>query len=138
MEARVRVVGLKELIRELRRVDREIPKRLTTFMQPIGRRVALQSQAQARSLGSVHSHVASGISGGATGGRAYVSLNSGRQPAILGAEFGGGRRRTTRQFPPWRGSGSNAGYMVLPTIWDQHDDILREIEDTVFDLLETL
>ena len=138
MEVRVRTVGLKELIRDLRRVDREIPRRLTTFMQPIGQQVAVSSRQKASSLGSVHAHVAPGIKGGATGGRAYVSLNPNQQPAILGAEFGGGRRKTTRQFPPWRGAGPRSGYMVLPTIWDQYDDISRDIEDAVFDLLETL
>jgi len=35
---------------------------------------------------------------------------------MWGAEFGGGRRPTTRQFRPWRGSGSDAGYMLYPAV----------------------
>lgn len=35
---------------------------------------------------------------------------------MWGAEFGGGRRSSTRQFRPWRGSGSDAGYMLYPAV----------------------
>src|SRR5687768_8949694 len=69
---------------------------------------AAAARDRASSLGGVHKHVAPGID--AIGDT--VNLNAGAQPAILGAEFGGGARPRTRQFPPYR----QEGYMLLPSL----------------------
>jgi len=124
----VKVIGLRELVRDLGRMDREIPRQLRAEQRAIANDVAAEAKTRAASLGGVHRHVSPGIGAGATSSRAYVSLNVGRQPAILGAEFGGGARPRTRQFPPWRGSGGNAGYMVYPTLYAMGPEIERRVE----------
>jgi hypothetical protein len=84
----------------------------------------------------VHRHaVRRGLRAGATQNTAWIKLLASREPTILGAEFGGGRRPSTRQFPPWRGAGRNAGYFVYPTIRGESDDIMRRLEHAVRDLL---
>jgi hypothetical protein len=138
VQTRTRIVGLREAVRDLRRVDKELPKRLNAFMEPIASRGAAAAQQRGRSLGGVHAHVAGGITSGASGGRPFVSLNPNQQPAIFGAEFGGGRRPTTQQFPPWRGTGMRSGYMLMPVMYERHDEIRDEIEAAVYDLLDSL
>jgi hypothetical protein len=61
----------------------------------------------------------------------------GREPTIFGAEFGGGARKTTRQFQPWRGSGGGAGYFVYPTIRGSASDVSEQVEDAVNDLIRS-
>lgn len=94
----------------------------TTFAQ----RGAEAARARAGSLGSVHRHASAGI----TAARSTIRLDTGRHPEILGAEFGGARRPTTRQFPPWRGFGRNAGYMLYPA--------LRSLERELGHMIDTV
>ena len=49
-------------------------------------------------------------------GRARTGARQTVGDVMWGAEFGGGRRPTTRQFRPWRGSGSDAGYILYPAV----------------------
>lgn len=98
--------------------------------QAIAAELAGQARALALGLGSVHAHVASGIQ--AQGRK--VGLNVAAQPAILGAEFGGGARPTTRQFPPWKGTGPQAGYMLYEAIRqrnvvEKYGELLDKITD---------
>lgn len=44
---------------------------------------------------------------------------------IYGAEFGGGRRPTTRQFKPWRGNKGDAGYFLWPTVRAEYDTVVE-------------
>ena len=55
-------------------------------------------------------------------------------PFALGAEFGGGRRPRTRQFPEWRGAGLGAGYFLYPTV----RSLDRWIGDTYADALDAV
>jgi hypothetical protein len=132
----VHVDGLKQLIRDAKRVDRDLPKTMREQMLPISQKVLRGSQQRAQGLGGVHRHAARrGLRAGATQNTAWIKLAASREPTILGAEFGGGRRSTTRQFPPWRGSGSTAGYFVYPTIRSESDNIMRQLEHAVRGLL---
>lgn len=79
-----------------------------------------------------------------------VRLSSSSFPGAFGAEFGadrnqrrlirgGGQRRSHyrkgwNQFRPWRGSDSNAGYFLWPSIRDSADDV----RETYADLVEKL
>jgi hypothetical protein len=136
--SRVDVDGLKQLVRDVRKVDRDLPKAMRRSLVPVSQSVLRGAQQRASSLGGVHAHAARrGLRAGATQNTAWIKLLASREPTILGAEFGGGRRPTTRQFPRWRGSGSNAGYFVYPTIRAESDDITRQLEDAVRDLLRT-
>lgn len=134
--SRIDVDGLKPLLRDLRRVERDLPKAMRQSLIPVSQTVLRGATTKAQSLGGVHAHAARrGLRAGATQNTAWIKLLASREPTILGAEFGGGRRSTTRQFPPWRGAGRTAGYFVYPTIRDKSDDIMREVEDAVRDLL---
>lgn len=109
--------GILDVLRNARR--REI-------VDPIGvaSGVAVEARQKASSLGSVHRHASAGI----RQAQNQIRLDTGQHPEILGAEFGGGRRSSTRQFPPYRGKGPSAGYFLWPTIRAADKAIAREIE----------
>lgn len=134
--ARVEVDGLKQLLRDARKVENDLPKVMRQSLLPISQSVLSQARQRGQSLGGVQRHaVRRGLRGGATQNSAWIKLAASSEPTILGAEFGGGRRRTTQQFPPWRGSGGGAGYFVFPTIRRMSGDVTDRLEDAVVDLL---
>lgn len=134
----VEIVGLKQLIRDLRRVERDLPKAMRSTFFPISQRVVTKATRRAESLGGVQRHaVRRGLRGGATQNSAWIKLLGTKEPTIHGAEFGGGRRSTTRQFPPWRGSGGGSGYFVYPTVRGMSGEIADLLEDQLNDLLRS-
>src|SRR5918995_5224587 len=134
--SRIDVDGLKPLLSDLRRIDRDLPKTMRRQLLPVSQTVLHGAQSKASGLGGVHAHAARrGLRAGATQNTAWIRLLGNKEPTILGAEFGGGRRSTTRQFPPWRGANRNAGYFVYPTIRDKSDDIVRDLEAAVRTML---
>lgn len=121
---RLDVEGLNELNRALRALGgREFQTQLRDASKEVATEVASDAKAKAYSLGGVAAHVAPSIAASAGYTSAGVALGGASHPAAMGAEFGGGARPTTRQFKPWRGSGSNAGYFVYPAIRDNADMI---------------
>lgn len=52
---------------------------------------------------------------------------------IWGAEFGGGVRPTTRQFPPWRGNDTGAGYFLWPAVRGDREFIEQAYGDAILD-----
>jgi hypothetical protein len=135
-EGRVQVDGLKELVRDLRKVEHGLPGAMRQAMLPISQSVVTTARARGQSLGGVQAHaVKRGLRGGATRNTAWIKLAASREPTILGAEFGGGHRPTTRQFPPWRGSGGGAGYFVYPTIRGKAGEIAGLLEAAVRKLI---
>lgn len=78
-------------------------------------------------LGGVHRHILPGISARQNN----IRLDPRRAPAVFGGVFGGGRRPTTQQFPPWRGSGRDAGYLIYPDLRDQEDQIDRLVVELI-------
>ena len=132
--ARVEVQGLKQLLRDVRKVERIFRRRCGNACCPSLRRCRTRARRRGQALGGVQAHaVRRGLRAGATQNTAWIKLVGTREPTIFGAEFGGGRRKTTRQFPPWRGSGGGAGYFVYPTIRGESGDISDELEDAVQD-----
>ncbi len=145
----VHVEGLDEILSDLRGASKDTPKRVTKVNRKVAKTVATRARSKAGSLGGVHAKVtkAIGWSSSPTVGR--VDLKSSVHPAVFGAEFGGGkygagnpkstggqRPGYTSQFPPWRGSGSGAGYMVYPTIRDSMDHIKAEYLSEIDKLLK--
>ncbi len=97
--------------------------------------IARRARARGASLGSVHAKAAPGIK--AVNQAPIVRLFGDEHPYIFGAEFGGGARPTTRQFPPWRGKGNSAGYMLYPTIRERlskEEDFEGRYADAIEDL----
>ena len=113
-------IPLATFVRDMVVLQARLPPLLAAEDNRQAGRIAREARSRGAGLGSVHGHVAPGIK--AVNQRPIIRLFGDEQPAIFGAEFGGGARPTTRQFPPWRGKGSDAGYMLFPTIREQTEE----------------
>lgn len=118
----------KGAAKRLRKAGVKIEVGLGTIGREFGRRSVADAKREGGSLGGVHRHVLPALS--ITGNT--IKLDARKQPAVLGAEFGGRRRSTTQQFPPFRGSGPRAGYFLYPALRGQES----EIEGLVTSLIE--
>lgn len=107
--------------KKLRRAGAKIELGLGTVTREVTSRAVSGARSTGTRLGGVHRHVLPGVV--AQGNN--VKLDARSQPAILGAEFGGARRPTTQQFPPWRGANRDAGYMLYPSLRRQEREIDR-------------
>lgn len=146
-----RVVGLRDFVKELRRVDRALPKELRKAGNESVRIIVSEAQRIAAGQGPVIRTAAATLRPASTQQRAAVKLGKARVPWALGAEFGaaqnrprfrkpppqggGGRYVGYRQFKPHRGSGDDAGYFMWPAIRrtrkQQLDAYLAAIERAV-------
>lgn len=118
-----------KVARHLRRAGAKIEIGMGTVTRAVTSRGVAATHRAGNELGGVHRHVLPGIN--VMGGN-NVRLDPRRQPAVMGAVFGGGRRPTTRQFPPWRGSGRGAGYMLFPELREQE----AFLDHTVVELID--
>lgn len=109
----VKVDGLAELNRALRRMGPEFQKELKGANLDVAQLVAEDARAAARSLGGVAAKTAPSIQAKGYTQSAGVALGGPGYEFAGGAEFGSIR---FKQFQPWRGNGSDAGYFVYPSI----------------------
>lgn len=114
-----------EIARDLRRANAKLRRGLAAVPREAARQTVKATRQRASQLGGVHRHVVPGIN---LVGASTIQLDARRQPAIYGAVWGGGRRPTTRQFPPYRGS----GYMLIPQFREEWRTIDRAV-NTVLD-----
>lgn len=128
----VRVDGIRELNRALKRLGGEFPGELKEANREAADFVAAGARGRAVSLGSTAAHVAPSIRASAGQQSAAVSFGGAAYPMAGGAEFGAIRYK---QFQPWRGSGSDAGYFVYPTIRDNSERIADTYVERLDDLL---
>ena len=77
------------------------------------------------------------IRAGATARTPHVTVGKAAVPWALGFEFGGGQKRTTRQFPPWRGNGEDAGYFLWPAVRSHREDVLESVDRALTEVLKT-
>jgi hypothetical protein len=120
----IQVEGLAELSRALRKLEgAEWSKELRDANKSVADLVAKDARAAAYSLGGVAAHVAPSIGARASQQSAGVAFGGARYPMAGGAEFGSNR---FKQFKPWRGNGSDAGYFVYPAIRQDLDRIETE------------
>lgn len=113
-------IPLATFLTDIGRLQQRLPQALAEEDTAQAGRIAQLARGRGSSLGSVHRKAAPGIK--AINQRPIIRLFVDEHPYILGAEFGGGRRPTTRQFPPWRGKGDTAGYMLYPTLREETED----------------
>lgn len=116
----INTIPLATYIGDIGRLQQRLPKALADEDKAQAGRIAGLARSRGASLGSVHRKAAPGIK--AINQNPIIRLFIDEHPYIQGAEFGGGRRPTTRQFPPWRGKGDQAGYMLYPTIREETTD----------------
>lgn len=109
----VAVEGLSEFRAALKAID--LNRQLSKAHKAVAAMVANKAKGQAESLGSVLAKAAPSIRPSGTQTGAAINLGGPAYPFALGAEFGGQRRPTTRQFKPWLG---RTGYALYPTIRD--------------------
>ncbi len=115
--------------RAVRKAGVKIELGMGTLSREVASRAVSSAHSRAAGLGGVHRHVASGIS--VVSGN-NVRLDTRAQPAIMGGVFGGGRGPRTKQFPPWRGSGRDAGYLLYPDLRAQE----AQLETIVASLID--
>lgn len=128
----VQVHGLTELHRALKSLeDVESRREVRDAGKEAARTIAGYASASAASQGSTLGHIAPSIKPSAGYTSAGVGFGGAAYPMAAGAEFGGGGRPTTRQFRPWRGSGSGAGYAVYPSIRDHANEVVEPYEKAV-------
>lgn len=132
----VEVTGLRELNKALKELGPEFPKEMRKTNKSVADEVRNDARGKALSLGGVAAKTAPTLKSSSGTNSAGVSLGGTTAPWAAGAEFGGGRRSTTRQFKPWRGSGPDAGYFVYPTIRENADDIVDAYNEAIGDLLQ--
>lgn len=119
----VQVDGLRELNKALKDMGPELKGELRKTNKTVADFVAVDAKSAAYSVGGVAAHVAPSIKASAGAESAGVSLGGGRYPMAGGAEFGSNK---FKQFKPWRGNGSDAGYFVYPAIRQDADRIETE------------
>lgn len=142
----IAVDGLRELNKTLKELGPELQKELKATNKEAATKVATEAAARARGLGAMGVHFAPGIKAATGATSAGVALDGRKYPGILGAEFGAGQDRQRnrrsgqyvgyRQFDPWRGNGSGAGYFLYPTIRDRADEIAGFYEHAIDALIK--
>lgn len=131
----VNVEGLRELNKSLKEMGPEFPREMRLANKEIATSVLEAARSRAFSLGGVAAKTAPTLRVSAGTTSAGVALGGTRAPYAAGAEFGGGRTPTTRQFKPWRGKGSDAGYFLYPTIRDNAEEIEAQYREALDDLI---
>jgi hypothetical protein len=124
----VRIEGLRELVRDFRRAEGNLPKEIQKSNKSLAEKVAERTKASFSSRDGVAPKVAASVKALATQRGAHVRIGGNAYPYALGSEFGA---IVFKQFPPWRGNGPGAGYSLFPTIRSMRTDIEKEFLDGV-------
>jgi len=127
----VEVEGLAQFRRDLKDIDRNLPKELGQEFRKISELIVTAASQKATLLGGVAAKAADAIKATSRSDSATVRLKASDKPYVLGAEFGGQRRPTTQQFEPWRGSDENAGYFLYPAIREREQEMLSMYAEAV-------
>lgn len=122
----IKVEGLAELQRELRRIGPESARELRLANKAAAEIVAGEARSRALVVGGVAAKSAPSIRPLGQGRAAAVKLGGARYPFALGAEFGSIQYR---QFAPWTGSNSGSGYFLYPAIRAKQDDVVDVYDD---------
>ena len=137
-EGAVRVTGLKELNRELKRVDADFPKAMRKASMEAATLVVVAAQARAAAGRPVQRKAARAIKARAGAARAAVAVTpTAAIPFARGAFFGAKR---FPQFPPWvgntwqPGSPTSGPYAINPAIDDKRDEIIDLHAKAIFEI----
>jgi hypothetical protein len=130
----IQVRGIKDLQKALRQINEDLPKELATANQHVAQHVVTKARARAAGLGRMEARAAESLAAARQQRIAAIRYGGARYPMAMGAEFGAAQntlRQTARgvmrgwnQFRPWRGSDSNAGYILFPTLRAESDQIV--------------
>lgn len=129
----IRVQGLDKLNRALREMGGEFPNSVRQANKSVAEDVRTVAFSRALALGGVAAHVAPSLRAVAGARSAGVAGGGARYPMFGGAEFGSIRYK---QFKPWRGNKSNAGYFLYPAIRAEAPRITQEYLDELDALIK--
>lgn len=124
----VRVAGLADFQRELRKVNADLPKELRKANIEAAEVVASDARRRAEARGGVSRKSAPSIKAQGEQRRSKVSIGGARFPFALGAEFGSIQYA---QFDPWTGNGSDAGYFLYPAIRETREEFMDVYEQVI-------
>lgn len=147
MKASIRVEGLNETLRafkaygrdaskELRQAAGQIADQVVPALVLAGNAASPQAALVTPSIKRRSDRVPVIVAGGSRRARPATGKGGKKVFAgdiLFGAEFGGGRRPTTRQFPPWTG---RRGYWFWPTLRQHLPRMRREYIRTLDRLAE--
>lgn len=132
----VRVEGIRPMLKELRAVDKALPKEVRAVNLSIAQDLAAKTARSFAGRPGSAPKTARSVKALADQRGAYIRIGGNAYPTAMGDEFGAVRYR---QFPAWRGSGSGAGYSLYPTLRterprteDRFLDAMTEILGRVF------
>lgn len=144
MPQAVEVVGLKELRRELRRLDdpRGWTKQLTAVNRGLGRQGAQWAQGAAGGMGGVQAHFAGSIRGYGNASGARIGVAGKANAAFWGAKqrTGWNARNQTANQPEWVGAGwevavaGQGPYAINSALAAHVDDIVDLYAEGIDDL----
>lgn len=120
-DGEVKILGMRELIKAVDEINRDFPKEMGDAASEVARTVVRGAQGNTGT--AQQAFVARSLSYGSDGEAGTVQAD---HPAFPGAEFGGGGRPSTMQFPPHRGQ---RGYFLYPWMRanaSRLDDIWQE------------
>lgn len=129
----IQVEGLAELNRALKAMGPEFQRELKDTNKKVAEIVADDARAAAYSLGGVAAKTAPSIKAKGYTASAGVSIGGAGYPFAGGAEFGSYKYK---QFQPWRGNSTDAGYFLYPAIRHDVDRIETEYRDALDDLIK--
>lgn len=129
MQQKFRIEGVDELKAELKAINFEDGLKDANYAA--GMLVVDQADSRARALGRMQAKAAGSLRAGRANAKATVTIGGVSTPFALGAEFGSNQ---FRQFAPWRGSGSRAGYFLWPAVRASGERIVSLYEDAVVKL----
>ena len=128
VQGNVRVKGLREFQREIRRISPELAKELRVVNKTVAQTVVDGAVGRAQALGGVQAKAGGSLKARAQAQAAQVVLGGPKYPYAMGAEFGSIRYR---QFPSWRGSSASAGYFLYPTIRENSAKIIESYGEAI-------
>ena len=129
----IEVHGLRELNRALKKVEGGTPNALRDTNKKVAEKVAMGARSRAQGLGGVAAHVAPSLRASAGAAFAGVAGGGAAYPMFGGAEFGSIRYK---QFKPWLGNSTDAGYFLFPEIRAQAPHIEDEYREALDNLIK--
>lgn len=133
----VDVKGLAQFQRELRLLDKALPRELTKAHKTVAEFIV--SRTRTGNLSPQQRRALPGVVAAAQQRHALVRFDPNKRPFVLGAFFGS---RRYRQFPEWVGNrwepGGPGGPYVVNQQIRQHDDDIIDLYGDLFDRLAKL
>lgn len=122
------VVGLKDFQRELRQMDKAWAKELRVANKKAAEPIAKDTRSSFASRPGVAPKVAASVKVLAEQRSASIKIGGDKYPYAMGSEFGSIQ---FKQFPPHRGSGSEAGYSLYPSIRSNRENVINVYGDLI-------